>query len=76
MAYQRASAIRLKCPYCSVQMAESADMWGPVYVCHACGYATDEEALHRALSLELRSLLGPSADLLSGAIEREAFGPR
>ncbi|MBI2912381.1 MAG: hypothetical protein HYY03_00490 [Chloroflexi bacterium] len=76
MAHQTASGIRLKCPYCSVQMVESADMWGPVYVCHACGYATDEDALNRALSMDLGSLLGRSAGLLSGAIEREGFGPR
>jgi hypothetical protein len=30
------------CPRCDAHLAETADMWGPVYVCDGCGYERDE----------------------------------
>jgi len=30
------------CPRCHAPLLETADMWGPVYVCDDCGYEMDE----------------------------------
>ena len=30
------------CPRCDAPLLETADMWGPVYVCDDCGYEMDE----------------------------------
>ena len=30
------------CPRCDTPLLETADMWGPVYVCDDCGYEKDE----------------------------------
>jgi len=29
------------CPRCDAPLLETADMWGPVYVCDDCGYEMD-----------------------------------
>ncbi len=30
------------CPRCDAPLLETADMWGPVYVCDECGYEMDQ----------------------------------
>ena len=30
------------CPRCDARLLETADMWGPVYVCDHCGFEMDE----------------------------------
>ena len=30
------------CPRCDAPLLETADMWGPVYVCDHCGHEMDE----------------------------------
>jgi len=46
------------CPRCDALLLETADMWGPVYVCDDCGYEMDEldsdgEPLHAQRQLAL-----------------------
>ena len=36
------SAASGTCPRCDAPLLETADMWGPVYVCDHCGYEKDE----------------------------------
>ena len=57
------------CPRCDAPLLETADMWGPVYVCDDCGYEMDEmdsdgeptRSQHQlALASDLRLIPAPS----------------